>query len=251
MKIKFFALVAASLLAGAVFGQEEAPGTLARLFVVTPKAGMDEQFQRAFEEHVKWRAENGDPWSWNTYHQVLGDDLDSFYIRSAGHKWAEFDAYNEFGARAIEHWNTNVHPYVAGITSSMDDLNTEVLHWPEDDSDMAYFWVYEYHLKPGHTDAFFKAVKGIHEKVRAANWPQYYAFITHLSGEDLPAVSLVIPKKDMGGFAGPEKSPMEVIAETSGEKTARKLFDDLFATIDTTHSALYHRHKEWSVEAAQ
>lgn len=251
MKPKLFTIIILSFFAPSLFAQEEAPGTLSRMFAITPKAAMDEQFQRAFEEHVKWRAENGDPWSWNTYHQVLGNDLDSFFIRSSGHKWVDLDAYNAFNAKAIEHWNANVHPYVEKVTSSMDEVNTEVLHWPEDDSDLAYFWVYEYHLKSGHTDAFYKAVKAIHEKVRAADWPQYYAFVTHLTGEDLPAVSLVIPKKDMGGFASPEKGPMEVIAESSGEKTAKKLFDDLFATIDTTHSAVYHLHKEWSVEAAE
>ena len=73
-----------ALLPALAHGQD-AGGNLARLWVVVPKAGMEDQLEAAMKAHNAWRVENGDPWGWNTYHRVSGGGLNEWYLRSRGH----------------------------------------------------------------------------------------------------------------------------------------------------------------------
>ena len=40
-----------------------------------------------------FRSEHGDPWRWDAYTPLLGDDLDRFAVRSCCHNWADIDTY--------------------------------------------------------------------------------------------------------------------------------------------------------------
>ena len=93
-------------------------GTLARVWTITPKAGVSEEFEKALAGHVEWRRKNKDPWHWNVYVQVDGRHVGTYYARSAGHHYADFDAYEEFGQKAGDHWNDNVQQYVANVSNA-------------------------------------------------------------------------------------------------------------------------------------
>ncbi len=56
----------------AAFSADEPESNLARMWVVKPKPGMDQELEDAMKAHNAWRVENKDPWGWNTYHRVTG-----------------------------------------------------------------------------------------------------------------------------------------------------------------------------------
>ena len=83
--------------------------TYARSYTVTPKDGMVAQFEAALQAHTRWRTENNDPWTWGVSTFEVGEAVGRYAIRSGGHSWADFDAYDAgFGPEGLVHWNATV-----------------------------------------------------------------------------------------------------------------------------------------------
>ena len=83
--------------------------TYARSYTVTPKDGMVPQFEAALQAHTRWRTENNDPWTWGVSTFEVGEAVGRYAIRSGGHSWADFDAYDAgFGPEGLVHWNATV-----------------------------------------------------------------------------------------------------------------------------------------------
>ena len=49
--------------------------TVARTYSVTPRDGMVPQFEAALQSHVRWRMDNGDPWTWGVSTVEVGENL--------------------------------------------------------------------------------------------------------------------------------------------------------------------------------
>ena len=230
---------------------QEEEGKLARMWVVVPKDGMGDQLEEAMKAHNAWRAENGDPWSWNTYHRVSGGDLDHWFIRSPGHTYAELDAYrdSEFSQRAFEHWSANVDQYVADYRTHLAEYAPELSHEQPDEGPYEYFWVYTYHIKAGMGRQFYAAAEAITGALKDAAWPETWWFTWQLDGERMPAMSLVIPNANWAGFADPEQSAFEAVSAAKGESTAAEMWADLFSTVESVSSTVYHRHADLSFAA--
>ena len=124
-------------------------GTLAKVWSITPKAGMTEEFEKALGAHVQWRRDNKDPWHWNVYVEVDGHDVGTYYARSGGHHYPDFDDYEAFGEKASDHWNDTVQPYVANVRSSMSRELPDMGQWEGNTSDYNLFKVFSIDLKPG------------------------------------------------------------------------------------------------------
>ncbi|MGI9263710.1 MAG: hypothetical protein ACR2QU_02200, partial [Gammaproteobacteria bacterium] len=159
LKLRFLPAVVCVSLLGIGGVQAADDPNLARVWAVTPKPGMDQQLEDAMKAHNKWRVDNGDPWSWSTYHRSTGDDLGTWFIRSGNHTYADFDAYgdSEFAKKAYEHWMANVEPYVANSASHLSENLPDLSHWPADAGPHEWYWVYTYKLKPGNGRAFVAA----------------------------------------------------------------------------------------------
>jgi hypothetical protein len=224
---------------------------IARMWVITPKAGMDQQLEDAMKAHNKWRVDNGDPWRWDTFHKSTGDDLDSWTLRSFGHTYADLDAYgdSDFGKQAYENWLANVDPYVDAVAGHLAELAPDLSNWPEDAGEFEWFWVYTYKLKPGSQGDFTDAAKAIVDALKEAEWGELFAFTWQLDG-DVPAVSLVLPENNWAGFAGPEKSAREIVAEALGEDKMNAMWDAYNENVESAHSTVYHRHEDMSYKGA-
>ena len=253
MKKTLTMLALATLLVApfAAQAQDADEPNLARMWVVKPKPGTDQQLEDAMKAHNAWRKENKDPWSWNTYHTVTGSDLDLWYIRSPGHSYADFAAYgdSEFTKKAYEHWMANVDQYVAEYHGHIAEFAPEISQWPDDAGPFEWFWIYEYKLKPGHNRPFFAAAKAITEALKAAGWSETYGFVWQLTG-DVPTMTLVIPEKDWGGFAGPETGAYDTVAQSMGEDQAKAMWAEFYSHATSVHSVVYHRHENMSFEGA-
>lgn len=232
-----------------VTAAEDTP-TIARMWKIVPKDGMWSQMEEAMGAHIQFRVDNGDPWNWNVY-SVVGGEIDGArYVRSANHTWAEIEAYAEsdFVAKAMEHWNANVHPYVDSYVTSIANYHADISQWPEG-AVFKYYRVFTYRLAPGKLLEFKAAVKAITDVLIEADWDETWAFTEHLTG-DLPAVSLIIPEDGWGGFVGPDKSAREVVAAAKGEDVAKAMWDAFSQHVESIESTVYLRDGEMSTTAA-
>jgi len=251
MRIAWLMVASMMLAPLAAFSADEPESNLARMWVVKPKPGMDQQLEDAMKAHNAWRVKNKDPWGWNTYHQVTGDNLDMWFIRSPGHSYADFDTYgdSEFSEKAYAHWLETVEPYVASYQGHLAEFAPEISNWPADGGPYEWYWVYTYQIKPGAGRQFFAAAKAITDALKAAAWDEVYAFTWQLDGE-VPAISLVIPEKDWGGFAGPETGAYDTISASMGKDKADAMWAAMFEHVKHVSSTVYHRHADMSYEAA-
>lgn len=235
--------------AGAVQAADDP--NIARMWVVTPKAGMDQQLEDAMKAHNQWRVDNNDPWPWSTYHQVTGSDLGDWLIRSCCHSWADMEAYgnSDFSTAAYEHWMANVEPYVAETAGHMSEAMPEISNWPEDAGPYEWVWAYTYKVKPGKANDFIAAAKAIVDELKKAGWGEPFGFVRQLDGE-IPRITLVIGEDSWSGFAGPEKSAREVVAEALGQAKADDMWDAYLEHVKSVYSTVYHRHEDMSFQGA-
>ncbi len=253
------AKIFASMLALALLGlsapalAHEDGGHLSRMWEITPKADARDAFNEGFKKHMEWRKENNDPWGWSVYYASSGKGVNSVFVRSSGHHWPDFDAYrdSEFSKQAGEHWNANVHPHVARYDSSIDKSDSELFYWPEDGGDYRYFWVTTFYLKPGHGGAARKAVKAVHDELKAAGRNAPHVWLWDQTGKHLPAFSVVAARADWAGFDWPEKSVRETMVERVGEKKAEAMFMDFFQHVKGQESQIYARDADLSYDAAE
>jgi hypothetical protein len=244
------AIIAVSLILPGLVAAQETEGNLARMWVVVPKDGMSDQLEAAMKAHNAWRVENGDPWSWNTYHRVSGDELGNWYIRSPGHTYADLDAYrdSDFSERAFEHWSANVDQYVADYSTHLSEYAPDISNELPDDGPFEYFWVYDYHIKPGMGRQFYAAAEKLSSTLKELNWPETWWFTWQLDGDHMPAMSLIIPSPDWAGFGEPEQSAFDTVSAAKGEAAATEMWADWYETIESVSSTVYHRHADMSFE---
>ncbi len=149
------AVVAASVLGGSTALAQANTPTVARSYTVTPKPGMVAQFEVALREHARWRAENGDPWDWNVSQLETGENLGTYFIRSGGHSWADFDAYDAgFAQQGLVHWNATVAPLVESLSSAIGTTDQELSKPPPEGTAYAFVNITRFYLRPGRGQEF-------------------------------------------------------------------------------------------------
>ena len=158
---RFALLIAAAMtLAFANIQAQEAPPGLAEVRLVTPKAGHGGEFREGLQKHMSFRAEQGDPWSWQVYRPLLGDRLSQVAIRVCCVTWADVDAYGEWsrGNEAVrKHFDESVAPHVDGVEHYFESIDWESSHWPAGDRAFRYYAVTDFALAPGGSANFHAA----------------------------------------------------------------------------------------------
>ncbi len=227
-------------------------GHLSRMWEVTPMADKGAEFKEGFEKHMKWRKENKDPWGWSVYYAASGKGVNSVFVRSSGHHWADFDTYrdSEFSKAAGAHWNENVDPYVKSYDTGIDKSDGELFYWPED-ANYRYFWVTSFHLKPGHGRKARQAVMAVHKELEAAGRKSPHVWLWDQTGKHLPIFSVVTAREDWAGFDWPEKGVRDTVVERVGEKKADAMFAAFFEHVQHQESQIYARDMDLSYSAAE
>ncbi len=242
-----FALAATPL----VLAQDEAPPPgLARLFIVTPKAGSVEDFEAAIKRHMAWRRSHDDPWNWNVFVEVLGDGLGRYYFRSGRHEWADLDAYGAFLAKGREHWIENVAEYVESVASMVTQTQYNVTSWPEDAEDFTLISVTRYNLKRGMAQEFLDTVGRFHETLQAQGWERHYSFSQVQAGGAGPVVSLVLPYRNWAEFAGPDRTFVQVMNDAHGPVMTGNLLDRFNDCVESSQNFVLQHLPDLEVPGA-
>ena len=243
----FVGLLAAfwlSLISQSLFAQAN---NLAKVYFVNVKSGHGAEFAAALKEHVEWRKQAGDPWTWNVFEVVNGQNLGDFVIRSGGHTWADLDSYEEFLAKGAVEFNKNVGPHIESVSNAITATDTTNLNWYPNNDDVNLISVLTYHLKPGHGRAFTQAVSKYHTAIKENNREAYYAFAWNVNGGSGPRVSLVLPYKNWAEMQGPDESLRAFMERVLGSEEARQLSDDFNSTFHSVESSVLRIRPELSV----
>ena len=243
----FVGLLAAfwlSLFSQSLFAQAN---NLAKIYFVNVKSGHGAEFVAALKEHVEWRKQASDPWTWSVYQIVNGQNLGDFVIRSGGHTWADLDSYEEFLAKGAVEFNKNVGPHIESTSNTITAVDTTNINWYPNNDDVNLISVITYHLKPGHERAFTQAINKYHTAIKENNRETYYAFAWNVNGGSGPSVSLVLPYKNWAEMQGPDESLRTFMERVLGSEEAQQLSDEFNSTYHTRESSVLRLRRDLSV----
>lgn len=219
-----------SLLAGLVCSlplstqAEDNPPPLAEVWLVTPKAGQLGEFQAAFKQHGEFRQAHGDPFKWQVYTSIVGDELNRYAIRYCCVNWADLDAYenwNEANPEVLGHWFETVAPYVENIQHYFDEIDWDDSHWAADAGPFRYFAVTEWGIKGGHEADFTSARKMMSQIAINQGWTtagRNWIWTNAIGGKDRSAI--VVPHENFAHMAGGEETFYEFLAKHMGSDEA-------------------------------
>jgi len=193
--------------------------TYARTYQVTPKDGMIAQFEAALQAHVRWRSENNDPWNWGVSTVEVGETLGRYGIRSGGHSWADFDAYDAgFGPEGLVHWNATVAPLVQSMSSAITTQNQAISNPPPAGRASAFVNVVTFQLRPGRELQFTQAITSATEILMEHDFGGYWVWSSAVSGGGPgPSMSLVSFHTSWADMAEPDPTFEAIMMQELGQ----------------------------------
>jgi quinol monooxygenase YgiN len=249
MRMPKFLLATLLCLGLTLFAESAQSQNISTGYTVTPKSGAGLEFEAAWRQHVEWRKQNNDPWSWDTWQVVSGPNLDEYVIRSAGHSWADFDAYeaSEFTALADEHFYETVLPFMGSVSNTMSATDTSLVHLPADPTAINLADVTTFHLKPDQGEAFNEVMTAFHEAVVQHDSPLYYVVASPVGGSTGPSVTLVVLAEKWADFEEPDPSIFELMVQTYGEERAGELFQQFAGSFTSTENVILRLRRDLSM----
>lgn len=200
---------------------------IGRLWKFTPELGQGPAFEAAFAAHMEFRKSQGDPWDWQIYQVVVGEDVGSYYAASWNHEWADFDAYEAFegGAAMSTHFQATVTPTLKSMTSAITDGAQGISKLPESpDYEVNLINVTDFYLLPGKQGAFNEALRKFDEAIKGAGLPFYYTSDALVSGGSGPVISIAGLGSNWADFAETDPNMEQVMLDTYGEEEAMEIF---------------------------
>lgn len=225
---------------------------IAQAYEFMPRSDAGAAFESALRQHAEWRAENGDPWSWNLYEVVQGKHLGMIIARSSGHSWSDLDAYHEgFGPRGGQHFGATVAPLIKHTSSEIAKTDTAHSRIPENMEGYELFSVTTYYLKPGHQQDFMEAFDRFHQAAMDAEWEGYYVLETSEYGSKGPKVYLVTFHQNWADFQEPTTTVMELLQNAYGEEETQALFEQFSGSWSHYDNMVVRHRPDLSIEGAE
>jgi hypothetical protein len=232
--------LAVTLLPGAVArAADEAPGKLTDTWIFWVKAGHQAAFEAGVKAHLAWRKSAGEPFTWNAYQPVVGDDLTHVVYRSGPHHWKDFDANNEWEAKTNSDakYNEQVAPHLDKVEHYISELDTEHSSWT-DNPDYKYFGVTMAELEPGTYGQVNEVLATIHTAVVTQKWPRSYSIAWRIGGRG--GMMIVSPFKSFADMADPETPFLKVLGTALGsEDAAKAVFQRFGKSLESERYTVY------------
>lgn len=221
-----FALIVCAMIASPLAAQGKPP-TVAIGYTLEVLPGHQAQFEAAIKQQVDWYKKNGETWQWHTWRIDTGEDFGKYVFRSPAHYWKDMDDRAERGARARAQFMEVVRPHLASISSGISAVLPSISRWPESDEMFPMVSVWEFKVHYGMAEEFAHTIGRIHEAIEKAAWPVHYAWLTVVSGGEVPTFLLVVPRKNWADMEGPEKEFRVMLDETMGHAGADEVLASL------------------------
>lgn len=247
------AFAALLLLLPATAAAQDNPPPLAEIWMVNIKPGHGSEFNKALAEHMKFRAENGDPRDWQTYSPLLGEELNRIGIRYCCFNWADLDSYREWGRnnpKVGEHFEKNVAPHVDSYAHYYETLHWNNSHWSDSAGDATLFAVTEFHVKPGHGADFRAARDKLLQIALNQGWAtedQSWIWTSTIGGP--PVEGIVIPYKNFAAMDRDEDNFSRFLAKHLGEDGAAALMKQFSGSTSGSNYQIWEHQKDLSMES--
>ncbi len=180
----------------------QAQGNLAHVWTLVPSAGVGQGFETALRSHMQWRSEAGDPWQWTVYTVETGPNNGAYVLRSSGHSWADFDAYDAgFGPEAGLRVAATFGDMIASAEHQITASDTTRSRLAPDMSEMNLFNVVSWYPRAGQGQAVNEALGKFMDVIVENDLPDYYVFTNVASGNSGPsAITAVFFEPNWAGF---------------------------------------------------
>lgn len=247
-KIMKFILATLFILLAAPILAQDAPGPMAETWTMTPNAGENDKFWKAFKEHIEVRKEAGDPWAWNVYTPLLGDNMGRVSVRYCCFEWADVDAYrvwNVENPEVGEHWAEKVAPHVAKVEHYFTKLDWGNSNW--EDGDYKYFGVTSFKVKPSALAEFDRARDKMSQIALDNDWKGSWIWSTRVGGS--PMESIVVPYASFADMQRDGESFFGFLARVlKSDEAAAGIMADFTAPIWGQEYQVWEYHEQHSMK---
>jgi hypothetical protein len=213
--------VVVSLLAMPALAQEKKPESVARVFVMVPKAGMTQQFEEGRKKHMDFHKKSGDTWTWETWSVATGEGTGNYVSVAGGHTWKDLDAWDaKLEATDTADGDKNMTPFLAASLGSVWAMMPDVSKPRAGMTPPKMQEVIHFQLKQGGEENFNYAIKKISEAINKTNWPVNYTWFALVNGGNQPHYVLIIPRDNWASMAEPDVSFDAMIEKAFGRHEA-------------------------------
>lgn len=240
LKKLFLPLLAMALVLGAapVLAEEEKSDNLARVVMITPKAGHEEALEESITKYHHYMGNKEGAWRYNWYSVVTGPDTGKYLARSGGHSWADFDVEFKWGKEAGKKFRAEVWPHIEDADVYITEVDDEVGIWPDDMDGYQYYSVTKWYIKSGKGREFNEGLKKVDAILKEGGWPNFYAFTYEVSGGNGNTVTIVSPRKNFADMAPKEPAFMDILKKAMGEEEAEAFMKDWGETFKSGQNQL-------------
>lgn len=225
---------------------------LTQVYRMTPRSGSAAAVQAALQAHSRWRADQGDPWSWVIFEEVQGADLGDWIALSAGHTWEDLDAYDQgFGPRGGQHFNGTVAPLLEEVRSEILVVDPDLTNQPPDAGETPYtlFHVTRWTLVTTRQPLFNEAVGRIIQSYGEGGAGYYRTYYDVFVGPTQPQKIVSRWYRDWADF-NRAPAPGTSVTAAFGQDEATEVFDAFRQSVASTQEYILRVHPEMSVQGS-
>lgn len=229
---------------------EDAQAPMAETWMVILEKGTG--FFGPYKEHLEFRAENGDPWRWQLYLPLLGDNTHRAAVRHCCFNWSDLDAYREWGSsnpQVNEHFQERVTPHAVKYEHYLEIIDWKNSHWSEENGPYPLFEVVEFELKAGHAAAFVAAKEKMSQIAIDQGWAkdQVWLWTSIIGGKQRE--SLIIPRKNFADFDAGGGGFLAFLTEQIGSaETAEELTQQFSDATWSFNFQIWQHQQEFSMK---
>ncbi len=235
-RLSVYAVVLSLLLLVLPAATQEEEGTIARIFWLKAKPGMEKQMEEGLKTHMAWHKEQNDPWAWFVWQEISGEHTGLYGVGSFGHTWSEFDNLPVSSEADHAEAETSLLPFVApGVQVQYYTSLPKVSRPWEGVVEMEEVVVF--HVEYGQSQEFDYLMKKFHQAIEKTKWPVQYEWYALVNGGPSGTYVLVMPRDSWAAFEGPEKPFATMLEEAYGRQEAEALIHQLGKVVKYSESS--------------
>lgn len=244
------ALAILTCLASPAAAEEPPPGLLAKSILLVVRTDRFPQFEEALRLHLSFHRTNQDPWAWHTWQVVNGAGLGSYYLRTHGHQWQDFDADPGLRRSDWADFLANVAPHLETMSSSISTLEPSLSNWPPELARPALVSITHFELGYQSFREFRSAVERIHAALSDGAPDRHYAWTSTLNGSSGPEMTLLVPLASWAEMERRQPTVWSLVEQLYGAEAAAALERNIGSTVRGVSSSVVAYREDLSYQPA-
>lgn len=227
------------------------PESITRVSRWIVKPGMGTQLQEGIKRHNEWHRKQNDSWTLSTFTVESGANAGQYLRITSRHRWADFDAEEQWGPADAADSAVNLDPYHDPGGTLFYALLQGLSRPPEGDTPPPLAEVLTFHLQMGRSREFMNQMKKVHDAIQKTDWPVRYLWYGLVNGGEDPTFVLVLPRRSWADMKQPEVSFNSMLEQAYGRDDAEAMMKSIDASVDSLRSEIVRYHPELSYVPAK